>query len=201
MPRCARCRQSWPGGSRHGRKISLKCALPCDISDAARAAALPPRWSFPSWRWLPYRLGWCARRAYPAPPPEPSVFQWSLRLPCLLRLASTFRGFLSRLGRRRSFRRRLFRRRRRCFFRGLLCSLFSAVFRSCRAAQFLCAQMCFDARQILARIAQTLQRFRLSGGQLKTQPENLLGQFSFLHPQLVVARFTNFVNATRHTTS
>src|ERR1700733_1083950 len=58
--------------------------------------------------------------------------------------------------------------------------------------------MCFDPRQIFSRIAQTLQRFRLPCGQLKTEPENLLGQFSLLHQQLVVPCFTNLVNATRH---
>src|SRR5712692_1579416 len=36
----------------------------------------------------------------------------------------------------------------------------------------------FDARQVLARLAQPLERFRLAGSDLKPQAENLLGEFA-----------------------
>src|ERR1044072_799267 len=64
--------------------------------------------------------------------------------------------------------------------------------------QSVCAEKRIDARQIFFRFAETLQRFRLSGGQLKPQPENRFRQFFLLRGKLVYARFANFCHALGH---
>src|SRR5215469_12520505 len=60
------------------------------------------------------------------------------------------------------------------------------------------AEQRLHARQILFRFTQTLERFRLSGGQLKPQPENGFGQFLLLGFQFVYACFTDLFNAPSH---
>src|SRR4029077_767197 len=64
--------------------------------------------------------------------------------------------------------------------------------------QFLRAQQRFYPREIFFRLAKTLERFGLSGGQLKTQSENLFGELFLLCVQLVDARFAHFFDAPRH---
>src|SRR5882757_4435850 len=53
-----------------------------------------------------------------------------------------------------------------------------------RSRQFLRAQKRFYPREILFCFTKPLQRFGLSGGQLKTQPENLFSQLFLLRAQL-----------------
>src|SRR5450432_2563406 len=64
--------------------------------------------------------------------------------------------------------------------------------------QFMGAEQRFYPRQIFPCFPQTLERFGLTGGELKPEPEDLLGQFFLLGFELVDARFPNFFNATRH---
>src|ERR1700730_6064508 len=64
--------------------------------------------------------------------------------------------------------------------------------------QLLHAEQCLHPREIFFCFAKPLERFGLSGGQLETQPENLLGQLFLLRFELVDARFPDFFNAPRH---
>src|SRR6516225_3045475 len=66
---------------------------------------------------------------------------------------------------------------------------------SSRLLQFLCSEQRLHPRQIFFGFAQPLQRFRLPGGQLKSQPEDGLRQFLLLRFKFVDARFTNLFNA------
>src|SRR5712692_10391574 len=56
----------------------------------------------------------------------------------------------------------------------------------------------FDARQVLARLAQPLERFRLAGSELKPQAENLLGEFALLNFQLLRIRIAQLFNSPGH---
>src|SRR5712671_6058274 len=67
-----------------------------------------------------------------------------------------------------------------------------------RSRQFLRSQKRFYPREILFCFAKTLKRFGLSGGQLKTQPENLFSQLFLLGVEFIDARFADFFNAPRH---
>ena len=63
----------------------------------------------------------------------------------------------------------------------------AAVFRSpLRFPQFAFAQQRLHPREILLGFPQFLQTFRLPGGKLKAQAENLLAQLAFLRFELVL---------------
>src|SRR5712692_3897904 len=64
--------------------------------------------------------------------------------------------------------------------------------------QFLFTQQRLDPRQIAAHFAQPFQAFRLPGGKLKPQPENLFAQLALLQFELTRVELLKFFHSARH---
>src|SRR5713226_2000900 len=64
--------------------------------------------------------------------------------------------------------------------------------------QFLLAQQGLDSRQITPHFAHALEAFRLAGGHLKAQAEELVGQLALLQVELPDIQLLQFFHPPRH---